>query len=132
MNSQSKVSTALLALRVSVFAVLLVWTLDKLVNPGHAGHVYKHFYFIGGLGPAAFTVIGLLELVLCAAFLVGYRKRLTYGLVLLFHGISTLSSYAQYADPFNSLLFFAAWPMLAACFALYYLRDLDTKWTLAA
>jgi hypothetical protein len=27
---------------------------------------------------------------------------------------------------FDNLLFFAAWPMLAACFALYLLRDLDT------
>lgn len=42
--------------------------------------------------------------------------------VLLLHGISTLSSYRQYLDPFNNLLFFAAWPMLAACFALYLLR----------
>jgi hypothetical protein len=28
-------------------------------------------------------------------------------------------------------LFFAAWPMLAACYALFALRDLDTKFTLA-
>lgn len=26
--------------------------------------------------------------------------------------------------------FFAAWPMLAACIALYLLRDLDTPWAL--
>jgi hypothetical protein len=32
-------------------------------------------------------------------------------------------------DAFNNLLFFAAWPMLAACIALYMLRDLDTRWT---
>jgi putative oxidoreductase len=48
------------------------------------------------------------------------------------HGISTLSSYRQYLDPFDNLLFFAAWPMLAACVALFLLRDLDTKWTLGA
>jgi hypothetical protein len=52
-------------------------------------------------------------------------------LVFVLHGISTLSSYRQYLDPFDNLLFFAAWPMLAACFALYSLRDLDTRWTLA-
>lgn len=32
----------------------------------------------------------------------------------------------------SNILFFAAWPMLAACFALYYLRDLDTRWTFPA
>jgi hypothetical protein len=38
----------------------------------------------------------------------------------------------QYLNPWepNNLLFFAAWPMLAACFSLYLLRELDTKFTL--
>ena len=58
-------------------------------------------------------------------------KQFTYGTVLLLHGVSTLASFRLYLTPFEdpSLLFFAAWPMLAACFALYYLRDLDTMWT---
>jgi hypothetical protein len=47
---------------------------------------------------------------------------------LIFHAISTLASYRQYLAPFDNLLFFAAWPMLAACFTLYLLRDLDTRW----
>jgi len=32
----------------------------------------------------------------------------------------------QYLNPWQNLLFFAAWPMLAACVALYLLRDADT------
>jgi putative oxidoreductase len=60
------------------------------------------------------------------------EKRISYGGVLILHSISTLSSYRQYLDPFNNLLFFAAWPMLAACVALYLLRDVDTKWTVGA
>jgi hypothetical protein len=75
-------------------------------------------------------LIGLIELVIIIGFLVGYQKRWTYGAVLILHGISTLSTFKQYLIPFEgpNLLFFAAWPMLAACFALYYLRDLDTLW----
>ncbi len=47
------------------------------------------------------------------------------------HAVSTLSSFRQYLAPFKgpNLLFFAAWPMLAACIALFLLRDLDTLWT---
>jgi putative oxidoreductase len=62
---------------------------------------------------------------------VGWKKRISYGLVLIMHAISTLSSWQQYLDPFNNLLFFGAWPMLAACYALYVLRDLDVRWTVA-
>lgn len=36
-----------------------------------------------------------------------------------------LSPWQQYRNPFDNLLFFAAWPMLAAWIALYMLRDED-------
>lgn len=92
--------------------------------------MFENFYGIRGPGPAAFAAIGAAELVLILAFLAAIQKRITYGLVLLLHGVSTLASYNQYLDPFNNLLFFAAWPMLAACFTLYLLRDLDTRWVI--
>lgn len=129
-DAQSRIPVALLTLRLGVFLVMLMWTLDKFVNPGHAALVYENFYGIGNLGQVIFYVIGIVELILILAFVIGYKKRLTYGAVFLLHGISTLSSCQQYLAPFDNLLFFAAWPMLAACFALYYLRDLDTRWTL--
>ena len=50
--------------------------------------------------------------------------------MLVLHAISTLSSYKMYLAAFDNLLFFAAWPMLAACIALFYLRDLDTRFTI--
>jgi len=76
--------------------------------------------------------LGAAELLLLLAFLVGYRKRVTYGAVLVLHAISTLAAYRQYLAPLSNLLFFAAWPMLAACFALYTLRDLDSRWVVGA
>lgn len=120
---------ALLLLRVGVFIVMLMWTLDKFINPEHAAKVFKKFYFISGISPGMFQVIGAAELVIIVAFVLGFMKRWTYGIVLLLHAISTLSSFANYLNPWSNLLFFAGWPMLAACFALYYLRDADTLWT---
>ena len=57
----------------------------------------------------------------------------SYGAVLLLHAISTLAAFAKYVAPFevHNLLYFAAWPMLAACFALYVLRDSDTLWIIS-
>ena len=127
---QKRVANALLLLRLGVFIVMLMWTLDKFVNPQHSGAVFEHFYGLGGLSSTVFTIIGALQLLLLAAFVTGFMKRYSYGLVMLFHTVSTLSSWQQYLDPFNNLLFFAAWPMLAACITLYMLRDMDTRWTL--
>lgn len=126
MATNQRLRISLLLLRLGVFIVMVMWTLDKFVNPGHAAAVYENFYMLGGLGPAVMYTIAALELVLVLAFVAGAFKRLTYGLVLLLHGISTLSSYAQYLEPWDNLLFFAAWPMLAACIALYLLRESDT------
>jgi putative oxidoreductase len=117
---------ALFLLRVSVFVVMLVWTLDKLVHPDHAAGVFEAFYFLPGLGPTTLRLVGFAELLLILGFVAGLARRFTYGAVLVLHGVSTLSSFRQYLDPFANLLFFAAWPMLAACVTLYLLRDEDT------
>lgn len=124
---------ALLLLRLSVFLVMLMWTLDKFLNPEHAAAVYQNFYFIGGLGNLFFYIIGTIQLIIIFGFLIGLKKRFTYGAVLFFHTVSTVSAFKQYLNPYQdgNLLFFAAWPMLAACFTLYYLRDWDKKWTLS-
>jgi hypothetical protein len=124
----NRVPATLFCLRVSVFVVMFMWTIDKWLRPGHAASIYEHFYGIGGLGPLAMGLVAGAEMLLLLAFLVGFAPRITYALVLLLHAISTLASYRQYLHPFdgNNLLFFAAWPMLAACFTLYWLRDLDT------
>jgi len=52
-------------------------------------------------------------------------------LILVFHGLTTLASWDRYIPPDVSLTFYTAWPMLAACITLYWLRDLDQKFTLS-
>jgi hypothetical protein len=129
MRTVTRLQTPLLTLRLGVFVVLFMWTIDKFVNPEHAAAVYENFYFIGGLGATVMTVIGIVELALIIGFLLGVKKTITYGFVLAIHTVSTLTPYDRYLG-FDDLLFFAAWPMLAACYTLFVLRDLDTKFTL--
>jgi hypothetical protein len=127
----NRLSWALFALRITVFIVMFAWTLDKFVNPAHGMKIFEHFYGIGGLAENAVYIMGAFQLALVLAFVAGLAKRYTYGLIFLLHGGSTLSSFPQYIDAFNNLLFFAAWPMWGACFALYLLRDADTRFTLS-
>ncbi len=124
----NKQGVALFFLRISVFLVMFMWTVDKFINPAHAAAVWGHFYFIKDVGPTAFIVIGSIQMTIILGFVLGIKKGTTYLLVLLMHTVSTLVSYKQYLNPFDgpNLLFFAAWPMLAACFALYLLRHNDT------
>lgn len=118
---------SLLLLRASVFLVMALWTVDKFVNPDHAAGVYATFYGLGGLGVWPMWLLGAIELVILLAFLAGVAKTWTYGFVVLAHGVSTVSAFGKYLAPFDgpNLLFFAAWPMWAACIALFLLRDRD-------
>lgn len=127
-SSFQRIPLVLLFLRLTVFAVMLVWTLDKFIRPDHAAAVFSKYYSINALSQVMSFVVGGLELVLLAAFVLGIMKRFTYGTVLVLHAVSTLSSFAKYIAPFEggNIMFFAAWPMLAACIGLYLLRDLDT------
>lgn len=129
-DEKNRIEWALLFLRLSVFLVMFVWTVDKFIDPGHASKVYEHFYFLGGFGPTLIIMIGIAEAFLILAFVAGIAKKWTYGAVTVLHAVSTLSAWKMYTVTVN-LLFFAAWPMLAACVALYLLRDLDNKFTLA-
>ena len=121
---------ALLALRFGVFLVMFMWTVDKFVNPEHSAKIFSKFYMIDGMNNLLVYIAGVLQLIVVFAFLLGIKKRWSYGAIFLFHGVSTFSSYAKYFDPWKSLLFFAAWPMLAAIYALYIMRDEDTLLTI--
>lgn len=131
MNNKNKLQWSLFFLRITIFLVFLVWTLDKFFNPIHSAKVYENFYLLSGLGASIMFAIGIIEIILISIFLLGWKKDLFYGIILVMHMISTLSSYKQYLNPFEgaNLLFFAAWPMLAGCVILYILRNEDTKFT---
>ena len=128
--STDKLQLPLLTLRLGVFLVMLMWTLDKFLNPGHSSAVFANFYGIDNAGPTLLSLLAVVEMVLLLLFVTGTFKKWTYGAVLLLHAVSTLSSYKQYLAPFETLLFFAAWPMLSACFVLFMLRDYDNKLTI--
>lgn len=127
-KDSTRIALALFLLRLGIFTVMAIWTLDKFFRPEHAIAVFEHYYKLESLGATLIYTLAAAEAALLIAFVLGVMPRLTYGAVLVLHGVSTLSAYQQYLHPFesNNLLFFAAWPMLAACFALYTLRDMDT------
>lgn len=124
-SSPPALPVSLLLLRIGIAIVMGFWTLDKSINPDHAGAVFKNFYGFGAIGDQALFAIGIAQGLIVLAFAVGLFKTITYGAVLLMHTVSTLSSWRQYLDPFDNLLFLAAWPMLAACVALFLMRDYD-------
>ncbi len=127
-SSPAQLNLGLLLLRLGVAAVMIPWSVDKIVNPEHTARVFENFYFIGGLDASVSAVLGVGQLAIIAAFLLGFFKKWSYCAILLIHSVATFTSWQQYLD-FN-LLFYAAWPMLAACIMLFMLRDEDTLYNI--
>lgn len=126
----TRISKALLIVRLSIVVFLAYWIADKFINPEHAVKIFSKFYFLE-ITPVMGMVFGGVQLLLIVAFALGMWKKYTYLLVMLMHGVSTISSYHQYLNPFegSNLLFVAAIPVLGAMIALWMFRDEDTLWT---
>ena len=134
LEKSSKLSISLLLLRLGIAAVMIPWAIDKIMRPEHAAAVFRAFYMVPSLSTTAASVLGILQLIVIAGFLGGFARTWTYGAILAMHTVATLTSWNQYLHPFegSNLLFFAAWPMLAACVGLFLLRDQDRLFAFAA
>lgn len=128
---QNKLEWSLFLMRVGVFIVMFAWTVDKFTNPSHGARILESFYYIGGVGETIIMAFGAIEMLIILAFVAGLWKKYTYGIIMIFHGLTTFASWKSYIPPDVTLTFFAAWPMLAACITLYMLRDLDIRYTLS-
>ncbi len=132
--SPRAIAWALAMLRISLGGFLLLWGLEKFFIPQTTVSIWSRFYLID-IGQAAPYVIGALEVLLSIAIIIGLWRRWSYGIGLVLHTISVVSTWKQLLDPWGLYLnerpqhlFLAGVPVLAAFAALYLLRDWDL-WT---
>lgn len=129
MNAETKagkIEIGLFVLRLGLGSFLLLWSLDKLIEPETTTKIFGHFYHLTIPANAA-VAVGVFECLLSLAIMAGLWKTWTYGLGLALHAVSTLSTYEQLISPFGkNHLFIAALPVLAAFVTLFMLRESDT------
>ena len=131
-ENAKRTGKALLVLRLSIALFLLPWVLEKFTEPEQTARIFSHFYHID-LPVAGSYVVGVIWALLLLAFAVGFKKRISYGLVMVLHVLTTVFTIPQmlpFLDTYNHL-FVAAIPVLGGLIALYILRDEDTIWTIS-
>lgn len=126
-----KLQIPLFVTRILIAIFLLPWTLMRFVSSESAQGIAGKYYKIGFLPDVAFLVIAVLMSLLLLAFTVGFKKRISYGLIFLLHTIGTITTLPTMLPVLTGgeggqILFFAALPVIGAMLLLYVLRDQDT------
>ncbi|MFQ5346820.1 MAG: hypothetical protein ACE5ED_03115 [Rhodothalassiaceae bacterium] len=118
---------ALLLQRLALAAFMTIWALDKFIRPEHAAGVFGYFYGIP-LAESLTWLVGTVQLLVIAAFALGFMKTWSYLLLLLFHAFGTATTLNTLAHPYgegSAILFWAAVPVLAAFWTQFALRHED-------
>jgi len=127
--TQSKIlKPALFITRILIFLFLLPWQTLRFTNHDGAAGIANRYYKISTLPPAIGLAIGVFMMVLLLAFVTGFKKTYSYGLVFLLHAAGTIMTIGILLPPYPSpqRLFLAAMPTAGAMLLLWVLRKEDT------
>ena len=128
-----RIPAALLILRFFLATFLLQWSIEKLILPDAAARIASNFYGVT-LPVAGSYALGIAELIVSLALLVGFQRTISYGLSLLIHTVTVVVSWRQLFDPWGlakvgNHLWISTWPTWGGFAALFLMREWDT-WTL--
>ena len=125
----------LLILRVGLAWFLMVWAVNKLLAPEQYQKIWGYFHGID-IGANAPYVMGVLQILICVAIMLGLWRSVTYALGFLMHAVTVGVIFPRLIAPFvitdgfpsnrNSVIALAA---LAGFAALWLLRHRD-HWSL--
>ena len=128
-TDDQRTAAALLILRIFLGIFLLQWSIEKLILPSATIRIAQGFYGIS-LPQAGSYALGVAELVLSLALLLGLYRTISYALALLVHTVTVIVSWRQLLDPYGlakigNHLWIATWPTWGAFVALFLMRHRD-------
>jgi uncharacterized membrane protein YphA (DoxX/SURF4 family) len=127
-----RIPAALLILRFFLATFLLQWSIEKLILPGATERIASNFYGVT-LPVEGSYALGVAELIVSLALLLGFYRTISYGLSLLIHTVTVVVSWRQLFDPWGlakvgNHLWISTWPTWGGFAALFLMREWDT-WT---
>src|SRR5436189_6256732 len=132
MSPEKRIPAALLILRFFLAIFLLQWSIAKLFLPDAAARIARSFYGVT-LPVEASYALGIAELIVSLALLLGFYRTVSYGLSLLIHTVTVVVSWRQLFDPWGlakvgNHLWISTWLRCGGFSSLFLMRDRDF-WT---
>jgi len=110
-----KLRLPLFLTRLSVFIFMLPWQITRFSNPEIINTISNKYYKFS-MPAIGSQISGVFMMALIIAFLVGFKKRISYGLVLILHTLGTLTTLPFMIPGTENFrpLFYAAIPTIGA------------------
>lgn len=136
MTQTKRIEIALLIIRITAAIFLGLWATLKFHHPEWQRNIFEGAYNI-----SFFTVtdnlsyfLGTVQIIIVLAFVSGFMRTWTYGLMMLMSAAGVIGSLGSYMVYYNypKNLMLTSIPTLGALIALFLLRDLDNLFSLSA
>ena len=124
-------TTTLMLVRVTVGLLILLWGVDKIVDPGHGVGVSERFYLGAFSREALISTWGFVQTAIGGLTILGLLRRFTYPLVIAMNAVSFFGVWRSIIDPWGwfldgtNVLFFPSSIVLAASLLLYAFMNED-------
>jgi len=123
---------SLVFLRISLALLMLIWGLDKIVNPDHGVAVAERFYFGLMATGTIMPILGMLQVLVALLMIAGLWRRYVYVINAVLAGLTLAGVWQSVIDPWgwflsgSNVLFFPSLIVFAASLVLIALRAEDT------
>ena len=127
MEHDNKISLSLLIMRLGIAAFFGAWTSLKFTRPEWFENVFQNSYGLSFASSDMAAIVGGLQLLLLLAFVLGFKRTLSYGVMVLMQAAGVLASIPNLMNltQYPNNLMWAAVPALASVVALFILRGYD-------
>ncbi len=135
---EKRLRPSLFLCRLIVAYLFAAWGYGTLVRPGINSDQLGNFYHISGMPNGVMMVLGVIQIAIAIAVLVGFQKKITRGVLL---ALAVLGAFmpkflmAYYigtigGESHPSILYFTAFCTLGLASIVFIMRDEDTLWSL--
>lgn len=127
MTIETKLSAALLIIRLSIAAFFGIWASLKFYRPEWFENVFTNFYGLDFITRDMSTYVGSVQVMIAVVFAIGLWRTFSYGALVLMQGAGVLGSFPNLMNwtSYPNNLMWAAVPSLGAAIALFILRHED-------
>jgi len=124
---ETKLSTSLLIMRLTIGAFFGIWASLKFYRPEWFENVFTNFYGLEFITRDMSAYVGSLQVLIVLLFVVGLWRTYSYGALVLMQAAGVLGSVPNLMDwtKYPNNLMWAAVPALGAAIALFILRSED-------